>query len=71
MGVVSMNQGSRLELKLFDKKKSPKEKVTKEYFTNLQNKMEKLNATIPSPDDGHQVKGKTKAKSENFDSPKK
>ncbi|KAK7263706.1 hypothetical protein RJT34_31300 [Clitoria ternatea] len=61
----------RLELKLVDKKKSPKGKVTKESLTDLQNKMGKLTAAVPSPDDGHPVKGKTKAKSENVGSPEK
>ncbi|XP_027346709.1 transcription factor VOZ1-like [Abrus precatorius] len=61
----------RLELKLVDKKRSPKGKVTKESLTDLQNKMGKLSAAVPSFDDGHPIKGKTKAKSENIESPEK
>ncbi|KAL2640631.1 hypothetical protein GLYMA_06G285800v4 [Glycine max] len=61
----------RLELKLVDKKKSPKGKVTKESLTDLQNKMGQLTAAVPSTDDGQPVKGKTKAKSENDESPNK
>ncbi|KAG4985929.1 hypothetical protein GLYMA_12G120100v4 [Glycine max] len=62
----------RLELKLVDKKKSPKGKVTKESLTDLQNKMGQLTAAVPSTDDGYgqPVKGKTKTKSENDESPK-
>lgn len=59
----------RLELKLVDKKKSPKGKVTKESLNDLQNKMGKLTAAVPSPDDGKSVKGKSEAKSENIGVP--
>ncbi|CAL5212809.1 unnamed protein product [Lathyrus oleraceus] len=59
----------RLELKLVDKKKSPKGKVTKESLNDLQNKMGKLTAAVPSPDDGKSVKGKSEAKSENIGLP--
>ncbi|XP_054815128.1 transcription factor VOZ1-like isoform X2 [Prosopis cineraria] len=37
----------RLELKLVDKKKSPKGKVTKESLADIQNKMGKLTADVP------------------------
>ncbi|KAK4286112.1 hypothetical protein QN277_002718 [Acacia crassicarpa] len=37
----------RLELKLVDKKKSPKGKVTKESLADIQNKMGKLSADVP------------------------
>lgn len=59
----------RLELKLVDKKKSPKGKVTKESLTDLQNKMGKLTAAFPQSDDGNTVDGKTEAKSENIGPP--
>ncbi|XP_019413456.1 PREDICTED: transcription factor VOZ1-like isoform X1 [Lupinus angustifolius] len=59
----------RLELKLVDKKKSPKGKVTKESLTDLQNKMGKLTAAVISSDDGLNVKGKTITKSENVGPP--
>lgn len=59
----------RLELKRVDKKKSPKVKVTKESLADLQNKMGKLTAAAPSPDDGKSVKGKTEAKSQNIGLP--
>ncbi|XP_058756203.1 transcription factor VOZ1-like [Vicia villosa] len=59
----------RLELKLVDKKKSPKGKVTKESLNDLQNKMGKLTAAVPSPDSGKSVKGKSEAKSENIGLP--
>ncbi|XP_020224616.1 transcription factor VOZ1 [Cajanus cajan] len=61
----------RLELKLVDKKKSPKGKVTRESLTDLQNKMGQLTAAVVSPDDGQPVKGKTKAEFENDGSPEK
>ncbi|XP_061345271.1 transcription factor VOZ1-like [Gastrolobium bilobum] len=59
----------KLELKLVDKKKSPKGKVTRESLTDLQNKMGKLTAAVPSSDDGHPVQVKTNPKSENVGSP--
>ena len=59
----------RLELKLVDKKKSPKGKVTSESLTDLQNKMGKLTAAVPSSDDLNTVKRKTMAKYEDVGSP--
>ncbi|KAI9093245.1 hypothetical protein K1719_027259 [Acacia pycnantha] len=41
----------RLELKLVDKKKSPKGKVTKESLADIQNKMGKLSADVPLKND--------------------
>jgi len=62
----------RLELKLVDKKKSPKGKVTKESLNDLQNKMGQLTAAVLSSDDGvPPINGKTNAKSENDGSPEK
>jgi len=61
----------RLELKLVDKKKSPKGKVTKESLNDLQNKMGQLTAAVLSSDDGVAINGKTNAKSENDGSPEK
>jgi hypothetical protein len=58
----------RLELKIVDKKKSPKGKVSKDSLNDLENKMGKLTAA-PSPDNGKPVKGKTDAKSENVGQP--
>ncbi|KAE9620703.1 putative transcription factor VOZ family [Lupinus albus] len=59
----------RLELKLVDKKKSPKGKLTKESLTDLQNKMGKLTAAVISSNDGLNVKGKTMTKFENVGPP--
>ncbi|KAI4322737.1 hypothetical protein L6164_022403 [Bauhinia variegata] len=58
----------RMELKLVDKKKSPKGKVNKESLADLQNKMGRLTANV-SADEGEPVKGKTKAKCDNLRSP--
>ena len=58
----------RLELKLVDKKKSPKAKLTKESLADLQKKMGKLSADVPA-DDKSPVGVKIKAKSENDGSP--
>ncbi|XP_045812305.1 transcription factor VOZ1-like isoform X2 [Trifolium pratense] len=58
----------RLELKLVDKKKSPKGKVSKDSLNDLENKMGKLTAA-PLPDNGKSIEGKTDAKSENVGLP--
>ncbi|KAF7822944.1 transcription factor VOZ1 [Senna tora] len=55
----------RLELKLVEKKKSPKGKVTKESLADLQNKMGRLTAAVPA-DEKSPVKGEEKAKSGNL-----
>ncbi|XP_057450680.1 transcription factor VOZ1-like isoform X2 [Lotus japonicus] len=59
----------RLELKLVDKKKSPKGKVTRESLTDLQNKMGKLTAAVSSSDDALPDKGNTTPKSKNVGCP--
>ncbi|KAE9616901.1 putative transcription factor VOZ family [Lupinus albus] len=59
----------RLELKLVDKRRSPKGKVTRESLTDLQNKMGKLTAAVISSHDALNVKGKTMTKYENVGPP--
>lgn len=51
----------RLELKLVDKKKSPRGKVTKESLADLQNKMGRLTADVPADEESPVKEAKAKS----------